>query len=198
MQPRRNLPGPAPEPKRREIADLGSDLVQNAVRGHKPEDRFGRHDPGFAGSMEPGLRAHIRRGRILVIIALGAKVRRQVVVAGSPQLIGSEILGRVAAAPYPPSAFFASRTPAPPPGSSGMNSTPFRSRAARISATALSETCRRCFSRSTIVDKPTLASVASWPWVISISARAARHCAGVMDQQFLLTSWAASGINQNC
>ena len=69
--------------------------------------------------------------------------------------------------------------PSPPPFSS-MNTTPARSRAARIASTASTETCRRSFSKSTTVESPSLAACASCDCVISRSPRAARHCAGVI------------------
>jgi hypothetical protein len=69
--------------------------------------------------------------------------------------------------------------PSPPPFSS-MNSSPARSRAARIAWTASSETCRRPFSKSTTVESPRSAACASCDCVISRSPRAARHWAGVI------------------
>ena len=57
---------------------------------------------------------------------------------------------------------FLSLTPAPPPFS-GMNSTPAVSSAVRIAAVAFSETARRPRSKSTIVESPSPAVVASLP-----------------------------------
>jgi len=74
---------------------------------------------------------------------------------------------------------FRSRRPSPPPFSS-MNSIPARSKAARIASTAATETCRRPFSKSTIVESPRSAARASSDCVISSSPRAARHWPGVI------------------
>ena len=49
---------------------------------------------------------------------------------------------------------------------------------------ASEETWRRCFSKSTTVESPNWASSASWDCVISSIARAARHCAGVIFNNF--------------
>ena len=66
------------------------------------------------------------------------------------------------------------RTPCPPPFSS-MNSTPALSRARCILAIASSDTVRRSRSKSTTVDKPIFAAVATCGCVISSSALALRH-----------------------
>lgn len=68
------------------------------------------------------------------------------------------------------------RTPAPPPFSA-MNSTPAASSAARIAATAWSETVRRSRSKSITVDCPRPAAFASSVCVIATSPRAALDCA---------------------
>ena len=67
-----------------------------------------------------------------------------------------------------------SRTPGPPPFSS-MNSTPRAAKACLMARIATTDTCRRCFSKSTIVDNPKVAASASSPCVSSNNARAALH-----------------------
>jgi hypothetical protein len=96
-------------------------------------------------------------------------------------------VGRRPAAPYLLPGFFGvrfrstlrTRNPSPPPFSE-KNSMPTSSNALRIRSTASSETCRRSFSKSTTVDNPKDAASASCDCVISKSARAARHCDGVI------------------
>ena len=70
-------------------------------------------------------------------------------------------------------------TPSPEPPSL-VNAIPARSSAFRIAWTASLDTCRRSFSKSTTVENPRPAASASSDCVMSIKARAALHCAGVM------------------
>jgi hypothetical protein len=70
-------------------------------------------------------------------------------------------------------------TPSPEPPSL-VNAIPARSSAFRIAWTASLDTCRRSFSKSTTVESPRPAASASSDCVMSIKARAALHCAGVM------------------
>ena len=79
-----------------------------------------------------------------------------------------------------PGFFFFSLTPGPSPFSS-TKITPAFSRAVRIAAIASAETDRRARSKSTTVDNPSDADLASFGCVQSNSARAARDCAGVIS-----------------
>jgi hypothetical protein len=74
---------------------------------------------------------------------------------------------------------FRAHSPSRPPFSS-MNSIPARSSAVRSALTASSETCRRSFSKSTTVESPNPAALASCDWDKSKKERAARHWAGVI------------------